>query len=141
MTLAVPSEPPLYALSVSALAARCTSEISKYRCGEPYNDQYCVELFRRAMVQHDPLAWEIVQQRFQETMLRWMRAHPQKELACRLDSEERHSRKTAMRGVRSGRSFRTCFPVNVSSVSPTCSFTAASSHERLFASVQKSSVR
>ncbi len=90
MTLAVPSEPPLHALSVSALAARCTSEISKYRCGEPYNDQYCVELFRRAMVQHDPLAWEIVQQRFQETMLRWMRAHPQKELACRLDSEENY---------------------------------------------------
>ena len=90
MALAVPSEPPLYALSVLALADQCKSEISKYRSGEPYNDQYCVELFRRAMRQHDPLAWEIVQQRFQETMFRWMRAHPQRELACRLDSEENY---------------------------------------------------
>src|SRR5438874_2472758 len=58
-----------------------------------------------------------------------------------LVSQESHSRKTAMRSVRCGRSFRTCFQVNVSNVSPTCSFTAASSHERLFASVQESSVR
>src|SRR5438093_1287425 len=90
MALTVPSGPPLYTLSVLALADHCKSEINKYRSGEPYNDQYCVELFRRAMVQSDPLAWEIVQQRFNETMLRWMRAHPQRDLACRLDSEENY---------------------------------------------------
>ena len=49
---------------------------------------YGLELLRRAMVQRDPLTWEAVQQCFNETLLRWMRAHPQREIARRLDSEE-----------------------------------------------------
>jgi hypothetical protein len=52
------------------------SEIDKYRHGEPYHDQYCLELFRRALAECDPLAWEVVQQTFYETMLGWMRSHP-----------------------------------------------------------------
>jgi integrase len=65
-------------------------KVRKYRRGESSDDQYGVELFRRALVQHDPLAWEAVQQCFNETMLHWIRAHPYRMSACRFDSEENY---------------------------------------------------
>ena len=40
-------------MSLTALADRCMREIEKYRHKEPYNDQYCLEIFHRAMVKHD----------------------------------------------------------------------------------------
>ncbi len=66
------------------------SEINNYRRGELSNDQYGVELFHRALMQRDPLAREIVQQRFNGLMLGWMRSHPMREAACRFDSEENY---------------------------------------------------
>ena len=77
-------------MSLSTLADRCMSEINNYRRGEPSSDQYAIELFRRALMQLDPLAWETVQQRFNEMMLRWMRSHPMRKAACRFDSEENY---------------------------------------------------
>jgi len=84
------SELPLHVMSISGLADQCMSEIDKYRHGEPYHDQYCLELFRRAFVKCDPLAWEVVQQGFNETMIGWMRSHPLREAACRFESEENY---------------------------------------------------
>jgi hypothetical protein len=84
------SKLPLHLMSVTELADRCMSEVNNYRNGEPSNDQYSVELFRRALIQRDALAWEIVQQRFNELMLRWMRSHPMREVASRFDSEENY---------------------------------------------------
>jgi hypothetical protein len=85
----LPELPP-HLMSVAELADRCTSEVNNYRNGEPFNDQYSVELFRRALIQRDALAWEMVQQRFNELMLRWMRSHPMREVASRFDSEENY---------------------------------------------------
>src|SRR2546425_12568516 len=65
-------------------------KVRKYRRGESSDDQYGVELFRRALVQHDPLAWEAVQHCFNETMLHWIRAHPYRMSACRFVSEENY---------------------------------------------------
>jgi hypothetical protein len=84
------SELPLQVMNISVLADQCTSEISKYRHGEPYHDRYCLELFRRALVQCDSLAWEVVQHVFNETMIGWMRSHPLREAACRFESEENY---------------------------------------------------
>src|SRR6266704_5978212 len=78
-SLPMPSEPSLQTMSVSELADRCIGENSKYRCGEPCNEQYYVELFRRAIVQRDLLAREVVQQLFYVKVLCWMRAHPLRE--------------------------------------------------------------
>ncbi len=86
----VPSELSPRAMSISVLADHCMSEIDNYRRGEPSNDRYGVELFRRALRECDPLAWEVVQQRFSEILLRWMRAHPMRDTACRFDSEENY---------------------------------------------------
>lgn len=86
----LPSEPSLHVLSIFVLAECCMSEIKKYRRGEPTNSQYGMELFRRALLQRDPLAWEILQQCFSETVLRWMQSHPLRAAACRFDSEENY---------------------------------------------------
>lgn len=53
-------------------------------------EQYTIELFRRAVIQHDPFARECVQQSFHETVLDWLRTHPLKEVACRFESEEHY---------------------------------------------------
>src|SRR5713101_5756095 len=53
-------------------------------------DQDCVELFRRAVVQCDRSAREVVQQRFGEVVLGWLSRHPSREAACRLGNEEQY---------------------------------------------------
>jgi hypothetical protein len=72
------------------LADRCMNEINNYRHGEPSNDAYGLELFRRALQECDPFAWEIIQQRFNEMMLQWMRSHPMWKTACCYDSDENY---------------------------------------------------
>jgi len=90
ITLPRSSDLPLEAMSVSMLAERCIDEMSKYRRGEAHTERYCIELFRRALAQRDAPAWEVMQERFHETMLRWMCGHPMRDIACRFDSEENY---------------------------------------------------
>lgn len=75
-------------MRLDALADCCMGEVNKYRRGEPHDDAYCLEVFRRAMLQHDDHAWAILHQRFHETMLSWIRRHPGGTLACQLESEQ-----------------------------------------------------
>src|SRR5713226_7512855 len=75
-------------MSLWALADRCMSEINNYRRGETSNDQYCLEIFHRAMLKHDHQAWDLLQKRFSPIMLGWVRRHPRRDLACRYQSEE-----------------------------------------------------
>jgi DNA-directed RNA polymerase specialized sigma24 family protein len=80
----------LDAMSLSVLAERCMNEISNYCRGVTSNDQYGVELFRRATVDGEDDAWGYLQQCFGEMMRGWLRRHPSREAACRLDSEENY---------------------------------------------------
>jgi len=82
--------PSVKDMTVSELADRCEREICNYRNGEAHDQRYCVELFRRVTVEHDPLAWELLQQRLNGTVLRWMYCHPKREIACRFDSEQNY---------------------------------------------------
>ena len=84
-------------MSLTALADRCMREIEKYRHKEPYNDKYCLEIFHRAMVKHDPDAWELLQNRFSPTVRAWMRNHSQRDVACRHQSEEDYVDETFVR--------------------------------------------
>lgn len=79
--------PALNTMSVAVLAEHCTRESNKYRDGEHSDDRYGLELFRRAVMQHDQEAWERLQQCYSELVLSWLRRHPKQEAACRLDSE------------------------------------------------------
>ena len=76
------------ALSNAALAEQCLLELGAYRRGELYDQAYGLELFRRATVEGDPEAWEWVQRCFGEIVLAWLRRHPSRATACRLESEE-----------------------------------------------------
>ncbi len=76
------------AMSLSALAYRSMREINNYRRGEASNDQYCLEIFRRAMQERDDEAWHLLVGRFQEFLLAAFRRHPRCEAASRLDSPE-----------------------------------------------------
>ncbi len=64
--------------------------MNNYSRGEAHDDQYCLEIFRRAMLQGDSSAWELLHQHFKSTMLRWLRSHPNRDAASRLDREENY---------------------------------------------------
>src|SRR5713101_1160062 len=82
---------PLYGeMSLPVLAAHCVRELNNYRRGEPCTDTYGVELIRRATVQGDHEAWAWVQDCFGEIVLNWLRRHPKRAQACRLESEENY---------------------------------------------------
>ena len=83
-------ESPYNALSVSQLAAQCLKEIDNYRRSESFTDAYGVELLRRATVLGDQEAWAYIQHCFSALMLGWLRRHPYREAACRLESEENY---------------------------------------------------
>ena len=78
------------ALSVLALETHCLREIDNYRRGEPWTDEYGLELLRRATLQSDQEAWRGVQHCFSGLVCSWLRRHPKREVACRLESEENY---------------------------------------------------
>jgi hypothetical protein len=77
-------------LSLPVLAAHCLMELDNYRRGEPYTALYGLELFHRAIIQSDQGAWAWVQHCFEGMVLCWVRRHPQRAMACRLESEENY---------------------------------------------------
>lgn len=88
--MGIQMEKPPYDMSLSELAERCISEINKYSHREEYDDRYCLEIFRRAMVLQEAAAWDLVQRRFAPTVGSWVRRHPNREAAYRHDSEENY---------------------------------------------------
>jgi hypothetical protein len=69
-------------MSLSELADLCKTEINNYRRSESCNEQYCLEIFHRALTQHDPDAWELLQEHFSPTVKAWMHKHPHQDIAC-----------------------------------------------------------
>lgn len=84
-------------MSVATLVDLSLEEMYKYRQGKPFNDQFALELFRRALRERDPLAWEAIQQNFYGIVMRWLQGHPMRIAACRLDSEENYVAQTFAR--------------------------------------------
>ncbi len=75
---------------VAALATQCLLELGNYQRGEPCDETYGLELLRRATLQGDPEAWVWVQHCFREIVRGWLRRHPSRATACRLESEENY---------------------------------------------------
>jgi len=75
-------------MSLTDLAQYCTSEMNKYRCKEPSDDQYCLEVFRRAVVLRENDAWVVLQRQFGENVRIWFGRHPCRQAALRLDGEQ-----------------------------------------------------
>jgi hypothetical protein len=78
------------ALSIETLVAQCSREIDNYRRGEPWNDEYALELLRRAIVQENHEAWSGMQHCFSGLVCKWLRRHPKSGVALRLNSEENY---------------------------------------------------
>jgi hypothetical protein len=84
------SNTPCSEMSLPALTAQCVEELDNYRRGEPCTEAYGLELLRRATMQGDQEVWACVQQCFGGMVRGWLRRHPQREVACRLESEENY---------------------------------------------------
>jgi len=77
-------------MGLPELAAQCLRELDRYRRGEPCTDTYGLELLHRATFQNDQEAWAWVQHCFGGMVRGWLRRHPQREAASRLESEENY---------------------------------------------------
>lgn len=89
----LPNE-PCSELSLTLLAAQCLRELDNYRRGEPCTDAYGLELLRRATFQNNQEAWAWVQHCFGGMVRGWLRRHPKREVACRLEHEENYVAQT-----------------------------------------------
>lgn len=81
-------------MSTKELAARCVGEIHNFRRGELHTEKYSVELLRRATVQGDLEARAWIQQCFSDLVLSWLSRHPNRGVACELNSEENYVTQT-----------------------------------------------
>ena len=84
------SNPLCCDMSLPLLAAQCLRELDHYRRGEPYTEAYGLELLRRATIQDNQEAWAWVQHCFGGMVRGWLRHHPKREVAYRLESEENY---------------------------------------------------
>jgi hypothetical protein len=77
-------------MSLATLEKHCLIEIDRYYHDALCNEQYGLEMFRRATVLHDPYAWEALQRCFSGIARSWLRRHPRWEMAGAIDSEENY---------------------------------------------------
>ncbi len=77
----------LSAMSAWALAEYWGQEMIHHHCEDPSDEQYAIELFRRATRQDDE-ARTAFQHCFSETVCGWLHQHPSWETACHVDTEE-----------------------------------------------------
>jgi hypothetical protein len=84
-------------INLSTLADRCTDEMKRRRRKQDFDDRYCLEIFRRAILQHIDQAWSVLQQRFSETVRIWLHSHPSHDVALLRDSEENYVAQTFSR--------------------------------------------
>jgi DNA-directed RNA polymerase specialized sigma24 family protein len=75
-------------MSLQALAHHSLLEMHKFRRKEPNDDRYCLELFRRALVEQDEAAWNTVYSQWQESVRHWFRSNVNCVAALRYDEEQ-----------------------------------------------------
>ena len=81
-------------MSLPDLAALCLRELGTSRRGEPCKDEYGLELVHRVIMQSNQESWAWVQHCFGGIVRGWLRRHPQREVSCRLQSEENYVAQT-----------------------------------------------
>lgn len=87
----------LHQMSLPLLAERCQHEIRLRHRKETFEDCYCLEIFRRAIVEQIDPAWSLLQQNFGEFVRIWLRSHPRNDLALVRDTEENYISQTFSR--------------------------------------------
>lgn len=70
-----PQGESLHMLAISDLARCCAEETNKFLKQSVSNDRYCLEMFRRAIVQRDDDAWACIYQQYAPLVLTWVTQH------------------------------------------------------------------
>jgi DNA-directed RNA polymerase specialized sigma24 family protein len=79
------SEPNnLYSLSLSGIQHRCAEESDRFFQKRNYDPRFCFEIFRRAVLDHDQRAWELVHRQYYSLVMSWVQRHS---LLMALDEE------------------------------------------------------
>jgi hypothetical protein len=60
-------------LRLAALARRCAVESERFFHGQPYDARFAYELFRRALIERDELAWEHIYTLYSPLVESWVR--------------------------------------------------------------------
>lgn len=81
-------EKPLSELSLQTLSCYGLREMRKYHRGEPSDDRYSLELFRRAVVLQESEAWAALQTLFSEHIHSWFVRHAYRDTALRYEPVE-----------------------------------------------------
>ena len=84
-------------MQLTTLADLSTHERQLHRRKAPFDDRYCVEILRRALVEQSNEAWSVLEQCFSETIRVWLRSHPSRDVALLRDSEENYVAQTFSR--------------------------------------------
>jgi len=84
-------------ISLQALVDLSTRELQRHRSKAPFDDRYCLEILRRAIVEQTDEAWSALQHCFSETIRGWLRSHPSSDVALLRDSEENYIAQTFSR--------------------------------------------
>ncbi len=84
-------------MNLLELANHCSNELGRRRRKEIADDRYCLEIFRRAILEHAEQAWSILQECFAERVRVWIHIHSKKDIALSQDSEENYVAQTFSR--------------------------------------------
>jgi hypothetical protein len=84
-------------MELTTLSDLSMHELQRHRCKEPFDDRYCLEILRRALVEQSDEAWSVLQQCFSETIRGWVRSHSSYDVALLRDSEENYIAQTFSR--------------------------------------------
>lgn len=63
-------------LPLANIAHRCAQETERFFQRQSYDPRFCFELFRRAILERDSLAWELIHTQYQPLVTRWVQRHP-----------------------------------------------------------------
>lgn len=69
------SASPIELLSIAELARSCSEETTKFLRQGTSNDRYCLELFRRAIINRNDDAWNSIYQQYAPLVLTWITQH------------------------------------------------------------------
>lgn len=63
-------------LTLAGVRHRCAQETDRFFSRQEHDPRFCFELFRRAILQRDELAWEFVYAQYRPLAARWIERHP-----------------------------------------------------------------
>lgn len=66
----------IQSLTLAGVRHRCAQETERFFARKEHDPRFCFELFRRAILQRNDLAWECVYAQYRSLVVRWLERHP-----------------------------------------------------------------